>query len=413
MEEKKEIYKREIPSIKVTLYTSKTLKNGEHPIMLRFIKDRKPKYISIGYSCNSDLWDNKNNCPVKNHPNKLLLDTVITQKINEAQRLLLEFDAEKKSYSLDELKKKYVGNRESITVLKYHDLLISGFKKANQLGNATVYTDSKRALQKFNKDSDFNFSDVTYSFLKKYEQSFKETGAKDTSISFYMRTLRAVFNRAIKEGICKSGLYPFNDYKISELKTETKKRALSKDIIHEIISLKLTDESLIHARNYFLFSYYTMGLNFTDLARLKWSNIENDRLQYTRTKTGKLYSIALLEPAKKILSLYKTKYINIDSDYIFPILKENHKTEISKRNRIHKIISLVNKDLKQIAIKAGATVNLTTYVSRHSWATIMKKSGVSTSIISAGMGHSTEKTTQVYLDSFEMDVLDEANKKLL
>ncbi|MBN2485369.1 MAG: site-specific integrase [Bacteroidales bacterium] len=402
-------------SIKVMLLTWKKLKTGENPIVLRIIKDRKRKLISIGHNCDPELWDdnNKDNKVKKEHPNAKRINLLIRTKINDAERLILKYEEEKKEYTLEEITKILTGQKTTITVLKYHDELIEQFKKTKKLGNAKVYNDSKRSLKKFNNESDFYFTDINYSFLKRYESYFREHNAKETAISYYMRTLRAVYNSAIKEGYCKQDSYPFTQYKISDLNTKTAKRALNKTIIQKIAGLSLSEVKYIHARNYFLFSYYNMGLNFTDLARLKWNNIIDNRLHYKREKTGKIYGIKLLEPAIKILDYYKEKYYQGDQGYIFPILNEGHITETSIRNRIHKIIGQVNKNLKELPGLDEPNLNLTTYVARHSWATIMKKSGVSTSIISAGLGHDSERTTQVYLDSFDNEVLDEANKNIL
>jgi integrase len=139
---------------------------------------------------------------------------------------------------------------------------------------------------------------------------------------------------------------------------------------------------------------------------------ENGRLKYIRAKTGKHYNIKILAPALEILNWYLEHYP--ESEYIFPILDQSkHKTATQKDNRITKISKEVNKDLKEIALKAEIDFNITFYVARHSWATILKRSGVSTSVISEAMKHDTERTTQIYLDSFENDILDEANENLL
>jgi integrase len=154
-----------------------------------------------------------------------------------------------------------------------------------------------------------------------------------------------------------------------------------------------------------------MGTNFTDLAQLKWTNIQNERLKYIRAKTNKPYDVGLLPPALEILKYYKNNDIN--NEFIFPILNEFHDTAIRIKNRIHKVLKQTNDDLKEIATLAGIDVNLTTYVARHTYATVLKYSGVSTSVISEALGHDSEKTTQIYLDSFQNDVLDKANKNLL
>jgi len=162
--------------------------------------------------------------------------------------------------------------------------------------------------------------------------------------------------------------------------------------------------SLWHSKNYFLFSYYTMGTNFVDIANLKWNDLEGERMNYTRTKTHKNLNISLNPKAQAIVELYrKLKH----DEYVFPIYySDRHITPQQKKNREHKALKATNNDLKIIGEKCEISVPLTTYVARHSAATILKRIGVSTTQISELMGHQTEEITQTYLDSFENKVLD-------
>lgn len=402
-------------STKVLLYKSKILKNGEHPIVIRLIQNRKARYISTGMSCHHSLWDDKDNKPKKKHPNQVELELFIDQKKADAQKVLLGLETEKKDYSTEHFKKTFKAGTKIITVFKFIDQIVEDLKKANKIGNANMYKDCKRALSKYRNERDLNFSDINYSFLKRFEQSYSEKGVTGNSISVYMRTIRAIFNRAIAEGYCAPGLYPFNEYKISKLFTDTAKRALTKVQMQKIIDVKLDPAlKLSDAKNIFLFSYYNRGMNFKDMACLKWGNIRENKMIYTRAKTGKAYNIGLLAPAIAILKQYKPITGGKKENYVFPILNsEKHISASQIDNRIEKINKQINKDLKTIADKTKIGFHLTTYVARHSYATIMKRSGVSTSIISESLGHHSEKTTQIYLDSFENTVLDEANKAIL
>ena len=154
-------------------------------------------------------------------------------------------------------------------------------------------------------------------------------------------------------------------------------------------------------------------INFIDIAFLKWKDIKKNRLVYTRQKTKELFNMELLDPANEILEHYKNLYYINQETYIFPILSERHTTPNMLHNRKEKMIRKINKDLKEIAILTGIESELTTYVARHSYATILKKSGIATAIISEAMGHDSEKTTKIYLESFENNVFDEASKFLL
>ena len=155
------------------------------------------------------------------------------------------------------------------------------------------------------------------------------------------------------------------------------------------------------------------GINLTDMARIRYCDIFEGRLSYYRQKTGKLISFQLQPLALEIIDKYR-KTDARQEDYVFPILdRRTHKTETQKRDRIHKAMKATNHALKRIGEKLDIPISLTTYVARHSYATVLKRSGVSTAIISESLGHSSEKVTQIYLNSFENSQIDEAMKDLL
>lgn len=404
-------------SIYVKLFTSKTLKNGEHPIMLRIIKNRQPKYISLGFSCSKEMWDDTANLPKRKHPLYKELVILIEKKKTDALKMSIEMETDENGYSAEELQKTIVKKKRtgSAFVLKYFDETIKHLKDAGRLGYADVFTNTRNSLKKFKEEKDFHFSDVTHTFLVRYEEWYLARGVKPNSIYISMRTLKTLINYARREGYVNAIFNPFKDFSFSKYRRiKTKKRAIAKEDIYKIADLELEeDSSLYHSRNIFLFSYYCRGINFIDIAYLKWTNVKNGRLEYTRKKTNEFFSMAILDPAQKILNFYYEKYRNNDESYIFNILNEKHQTAKSKDFRIDKIITRTNSDLKKIASLAGVDELLTTYVARHTYATVLKKSGISTSLISEMMGHDSEKTTQIYLDSFENAVLDEANKSIL
>ena len=403
-------------SSKIILYTSKTLKNGEHPIMIRLIVDRKIKYIYLGFSTTPNLWDDTQKLLLKGYDNFKKTNYIIHKKKSELDGIILDFENEDRSYTVDDIEKKFLNSIEKISVFKYCQEIIDRLEKTNRIGDATVKKDLLRSLKKFTDNKDLAFSDINYSFLLKYEEDFLQRGVSENSISVYMRTLRAIVNLAIKEEHCNQSDYAFNTYKISKLNTNTQKRAINKEEMLKIINFDTEiNSSEWHSKNYFIFSFYNIGMNFRDLAQLKWSNILYNRIMYKRSKTGKNFDIKIQPRTQAILDLYSKGNENSD-DYIFPILNpEIHKTPQSKVDRIKKINKRVNKDLKEIAKSVGikATHSITHYVARHSWASIQKQNGIGTSIISESMGHDSEKTTSIYLQSFVNDVLDEANENLI
>jgi site-specific recombinase XerD len=401
-------------STKLILYESKTLKNNEHPIMLRIIKDRKIKYISLGFSTIPLFWNG--NELIKGYVNFKKTNHLIQKKKHQLDDIILNLENENKNFSLEEIERKFLGFIVKKTVFSYCDEFIDRLIETKKIGNATVYKDLLRTLKKFRSNKDLSFSDISYNFLVSYEENFLKTGVSENSISVYMRTLRSLMNKAIKEGYCKEEDYPFKKYKVSKLNTKTQKRAISKDEMLKIIGYSAEPgTSAWHSKNYFLFSFYNIGMNFNDMAQLKWSQLLNNRIMYIRGKTGKHYDIKIQPRTQEILNFYSSDNEYTD-DFIFPILNPKiHKTPQSIKDRIKKVNKKVNKDLKKIALELGikATHSITHYVARHSWASIQKQNGTGTSVISESMGHDSEKTTQIYLQSFVHEVLDEANANLI
>jgi site-specific recombinase XerD len=402
-------------SINIILYTSKTLKNGEHPIMLRIIKDRKTKYSSIGKSCSFKLWDVNKNLPTRKHPSYKELSILIEHKKLQAQRKLMTIELDNENDSLEEIKRQITNQRKNVMLLAYIGDVIGDLEAIGKIGNSKVYKDLKRVLKTFLICKDVSLSFVDTAFLKKLEQHFNVLGFKPNTMSVYFRTLRATINKAIKDKFIDKAKNPFNDYSISHLKNETVKRAITQSQIKKIESLMLKDPKQQLAQDYFMFSYYCSGMNFKDFAHLKLSNIEdnggNAFVIYKRSKTQKLMSIQLVPQVLEIISRYNS--YKEEADYIFPVLDRRvHIKPISIDNRIKKVATQVNTHLKTLGEMVDIKSPITTYTSRHTFATTLKRLGQSTSVISNMMGHKTEAITQVYLDSFENEVLYEASLKL-
>ncbi|PWK28226.1 site-specific recombinase XerD [Arcicella aurantiaca] len=400
-------------TIDVVLFTSKVLKNGESPIMVRLIKDRKSKYISVGESCSKALWDDKKNLPSKKHPLAKEMVIKIEKTKMEAKRLLMKLEDEQTDFSAEEFTKKLKNQSRKTTVIQFLDEVIADLLKVDKVGNANIHKNLRNVILRFRNQKDFTFSELDGAFLRKFEQDFRERGVTEVSMSVYFRTLRALYNRAIVEDFAKKESDPFIDFKVSKFNTKTKKRAITKEDILKIASLQIEkDTQLYHSQNVFLYSYYCSGMNISDILELQWKDISPDNLMdYERNKTHQQIKVQLLPPAKKILAYYRKYSVG---DYVFPYLdKAKHKTEVQINNRIKKVTKQINKDLKTLAQMAGIDVVLTTYVARHTFATVLKRSGVEISKISELLGHDSEKTTKIYLGDFENEELYEATLNLL
>ena len=399
-------------TVEVVCYKSKVLANNESPLMLRITKDRKLKYSSIGISINPALWDFKKNKPRRNCPNKERIEQIIAEQIRKYREQILDFQAEDKEFTPASLHDRVNNHAKSRTVGDLFRAHIADLKSQKRTGYALTFSELYNSLMQFNGHLDIYFSDIDTVWLKRYEMWQRGQNLLENTIGKRFRTLRVLYNIAIEHNLVKRDLYPFHAFKVSKLHQATAKRAISKEDIMQIIDYRGKDMYTRLAIDLFAFSYFSAGINFVDMAHLTPSNIVDGRLIYTRQKTGKLIRLPLQPKAREIID----KYIDpsrIGQNYIFPILSSFHKTEVQQRNRLHKVLSNVNKRLKEVGKELQIPIDLTTYVARHSYATVLKRSGVSTSLICETLGHSSEKVTQIYLDSFENSQIDAAMQNLL
>ena len=402
-------------SVEAICYKVRPLRDNTYPLMLRLTQHRKRKYISLGVSVLEKDWDFKKNQPKKSCPDREAILKLISDKVSAYNSLIMDLTARQQPFTVSSLILALENRTKVKTVSEMYDYLIDEFRKSDHLGTMSVYQQSKSSLTKFNRTLDIPFSDIDCQWLERYEKWLKGRNIKDTTVSILFRTLRSVFNRALSMKLIKQDIYPFNDFKVSKFDVRTKKRAVTKEDVKKIMSLDLSGERqyMQLARDIFLFSYFGAGINFSDIALLRYGDIQDGRIRYIRKKTGKEISFPLSDAGKAIIRKY-SKPDATNADYIFPILdRKIHRTEMQRKNRIHKVIGKVNPCLAEIGRMAGLETHLTTYVARHTFATVLKRSGVNIAIISESMGHSDIATTQIYLDSFENSQIDEAMKNLL
>ena len=395
-------------SVSVVYYKNKTLSNGEHPLMLRITKDRKSKYQSLGISIPPQFWDFEKNQPKRNCPNKDAILRLITEKTKEYQEQLIELKIENRDFTAKSIVEKVTKPTKRKTVGELFIERIQELKDAKRLGYAESHETVYHSLLNFNGHLDIYFSEIDKEWLQKYEAWLRNIGNKENTIGIRFRTLRAVYNIAMEKQFVKPECYPFRSYKVSKLHQDTAKRALTKNDVLEIINYQAQSKKCRYRQltvDLFAFSYFMGGINFKDIAFLKEDNIIDNRLSYIRRKTKQLITLPLQAQAIEIINKYKST----NNPYLFPILSSQPLTESQQRNRIRQVAKSINRNLKAISLP----IDLTTYVARHSFATVLKRSGVNTSIICEAMGHSSEKVTQIYLDSFENEQVDAAMSNLL
>lgn len=312
------------------------------------------------------------------------------------------------SCSADEIIWKYRRMQEGKSFLGFMKSVIVQLEHLNRERCAESYRAAFRSFFGFYGEKDVLLDDMTSDLMQEYEAYLKARGVTMNTVSFYMRILRAVYNRAVEKGIAEQN-YPFRHVYTGIDKTS--KRALTLKDIRQIKDLDLTFSPVSEfARDMFLFSFYTRGMSFIDMAYLRKSDIKNGVLVYRRRKTGQYLSIRWEGCMRRIVDKYGL-LVPAGSPYLLPIITD---TDARKARQQYKgRLYSVNFNLKRVAKRLSLPIPLTTYVARHSWASIAKNKNIPLSVISEGMGHDSESTTQIYLASLERSVIDDANALIL
>jgi integrase len=267
-----------------------------------------------------------------------------------------------------------------------------------------TYHATLRSFMQFRENKDILLDEIDSDLMLMYEAWLRNRGLSKNSSSFYMRILRAVYNRAVEKELT-SNRNPFKHVYTGIDKTV--KRAISLKAIKKIKNLDLSlQPALDFARDMFLFSFYTRGMSFIDMAHLKKKDQQNGILSYRRRKTGQQLLVKWEKCMQEIADKHKTDY---GSPYLLQILKHPYDNRSQYKNALYR----TNKNLKEVAKLADISIPLTLYVARHSWASIAKSKNIPISVISEGMGHDSEMTTQIYLASLDNSVVDRANTQIL
>ena len=399
-------------SIKIVQRKDKASKSNAAPIHIRFTLKGKVRYLATGIVLPIDAWDDSEQHIVSTYPDSEALQMQVTAKRLEIEKKIQRLEALDTEVNFDTLfgqKSRYL----NCAVSEYFQQQIDYLKNIGKVGSAVKYTSCKHLLEQCGLGKK-RFDQMDLQYLQDFEAFLIHKGNTSNSIATKFSVLRAVYNKAVRHKVFAETENPFKQYNVGRFWKPTRKRAITKEEVHRIQSLELPASTEVYstafARDIFLFSYCVAGINFKDIATLRYVDIQNGRIYYQRHKTGKELNSPILPQTREILGRY-SKSDASPEDYIFPILDRHiHKSEQQICNRVHKVIGHVNANLKRIAEMAGLKVNLTTYVARHTFATVLKRSGVNIAIISESLGHSDLETTQIYLDSFENSQIEWAQR---
>ncbi|EHQ24323.1 phage integrase SAM-like domain-containing protein [Mucilaginibacter paludis] len=398
------------------LWTYKALENGEFSIYLRLTFYKDVKYLGTGFSTSNENWDSEKNSPQKSHPQYSSVISKINNLIDDVKFEIKLAGSEGRDITLQEIKQK-IKNKKKVAIEKtapsklklyeWYDVLIKNLEEAGKPGPADILSSSKANLMKvFEKDKLFNA--FTVDDFEAYEKYLTTNIKTESTYSFYLRTFYGVWNKAIKKGYCHKDHHPKNHIQFQAYKKiKTKKRAVSADYIQSIEKLTYEPNTRhFRSQKYFLFSYYSRGMNFTDMALLKHKkNIEGADISYRRSKNKRDYDFKLHPKALAIIALFRNYPMQSDAGYVFPILNSTHSTARKIDQRIESALKDLNEDLKDMAKDIGLERTLTSYVARHSFATNLRSKDVDVKIIQEALGHETETQTTTYLAEIDDSII--------
>ncbi len=294
------------------------------------------------------------------------------------------------------------------SVFSFIEDQIKDLIEAKRIGTANSYDDVLRSLKNFRKQKDFTFNELNLDFLKKYEINYMSRGNSIGGLAVYMRTIRAIYNKAISAGYAEEEGYPFKYYVVKNGKA--RKRAISWEAIQKIMNLKLPENSTLHTdRNIFLMSFYLQGMPYVDLVHLKMSNIVDGRIQYERQKTRQPLNIKIPDQLLPVLKYFTTG--KKKDDYLLPVI--TRESAVGQYKDLEWARHRYNKNLKEIAKLAGIEEKLTSYVTRHSYASIADEMGIPLTAISQMLGHEKVSTTQAYLDKLRRNKLEKYQEEVI
>lgn len=389
--------------------SSVTMKEGT--LYYQVIHNRIARQINTGYKLYPSEWNAFQSEILisadidENRRNYLLkLKSAIIQDNNRLKNIIGKLEQAGESYFTDKIVELYCAPKDSSGFVAFTQTLILQLKQIGKRRTAETYTTALNSFVRFKGDEDVLLDEFDSNLMVEYEIYLKSVGVCPNTSSYYMRSLRAIYNRAIEKELTLQK-YPFKHVYTGIDKTV--KRAIPLKMIRQIRDLDLAlNPMLDYARDIFMFSFYTRGMSLIDMAYLKKSDIRNGILSYRRKKTNQQLFIKWETPMQEIVDKYDTSA----TPYLLPIIRDM-KTD---SRRLYKNAShLINAKLKIIGEQLDSPIPLTSYVARHTWASIAKSKNIPLSTISEAMGHDSENTTRIYLASLDTSIVDKANSLIL
>ena len=392
-------------SIKVKFRPS-TVDGKEGGLYFQIIHNRVVRQLNTDYKVFAEEWDAESESVIVNGNRSNLLLGIqerLAWDVSRIEKVVRLLETERRRFTADDVITMFHKLTKESSLFTFMHGVIAQLKQLGKVRTSETYTATLNSFMAFREEQDVPIDGISSDLMLMYEAYLKARGVRMNTISFFMRNLRAVYNRAVEKGLTSQN-NPFRHVYTGVDKTV--KRAIPIKAIKGLKELDLSMKpTLDFARDMFLFSFYTRGMSFVDMAYLKKTDLQNGILTYRRRKTGQELSIKWEKCMAEIIA----KYPENKTDFFLPIITKQGNERKQYDNALH----LVNYHLKDLSEMLQLQRPLTMYVARHSWASAAKAKNVPLSVISEGMGHDSEATTQIYLASLETSVVDKANKMIL
>ena len=397
-----------ITSVKLMLNKSRILNNGSYPLVFQVIHNRRKKLLYTGYRMKEEVFDEPEG-KIMNGVGSTFTATEVVKMNRELRKMRNQIDIRirqlertREEFTVEDIltQNAFGTGKSQFYLLRYINAQIERKQELKKVGMAAAYKSTRSSLAKFIGRPDVRMSEVDLAFVRRYEDFLYSNGASGNTVSYYLRNLRSLYNQAVTDGYHPRGEYPFA--KAQTRPAKTVKRALSRTDMQNLADLNLENEpELEFTRDLYLFSFYAQGMAFVDIVLLKKTDICNGVLTYSRHKSKQLIRIVVTPQMQGVIDKYNT-----ENEYLFPIISGEYASGYQKYRLA---LGRINRHLKKIAVVADIKVPLTTYTARHTWATLARDYGAPISVISAGLGHTSEEMTRVYLKDFDVFMLNQVN----
>ena len=388
-------------------FRASSVTDREGTLFYQITHNRVTRQINSGHKLFPSEWDGLRREVLlsdKRYAYLAALKTRIAEDKVLLERIVARLERACEGYTAGDVVALFLTSGDTVGFLAFARMLIGQLRQIGKLRTTERYTTVMNSFERFRKGADLPLDEVDSSLMVEYEAFLKSRGVCPNTSSYYMRGLRAIYNRAVKDGLTVQG-DPFR-YVYTGI-DKTVKRAVPLKVIRQIRDLDLAlFPSMDFARDIFMFSFYTRGMSFIDMAYLKKKDLRNGILSYRRQKTGQQLFIKWEKPMQEIVDKYDTN----GTPYLLPIIKN---MDVDAHRQYKNAAHLVNDKLKKLGEQLGLAIPLTCYVARHGWASIARSRNIPLATISEAMGHNSEKITRIYLASLDSSAVDKANRQIL